>query len=243
MDSIDFYTLLNAELGNITNNNIINNDISNNKECLITYEPLKKYYITLECGHTFNYLPIIKEVYNQKYVHNNYEVTRLGKYQIKCPYCRNIQNSLLPQSIFASNVIGVNSPYKYCMKLYSCTYKNKLGNECERKCFGKYCVKHHLYTQKINSMNKCSHILSSGKRKGEMCGILTEQTYCKRHLKSLNNMNNKKNDTSKITEKCVAILKSGKRNGEECGCIASEISPVKLCKRHMLKKNKPKHES
>lgn len=244
MDSIDFYELLNKELEDIeeTENEIIPEKHNDNgkhtekrTECLITYEPLEEYYITLECGHTFNYMPIIKEVYNQKYKFNSYETTHLGKYQLKCPYCRNIQSSLLPQSRMADNMIGVNSPAKYCMKLYSCTFKNKKGVECDKNCFGKYCVHHDSQMKKLNSMNTCCRVLSSGKRKGEICGVLTEEIYCKRHLNSQANTKNKK--VAPIKEKCVAILKSGKRKGEKCGCTAAEISPVQLCKRHLTKGN------
>ena len=47
------------------NNNIINNCDSNNL-CLISNTILEKNYITLECGHKFNYMPLYYELLYQK---------------------------------------------------------------------------------------------------------------------------------------------------------------------------------
>ena len=54
-DDIDFYKELNMSSDNNLNNT-----------CLITNEPLGKNKITLPCNHSFNYLPLYKEVCKQK---------------------------------------------------------------------------------------------------------------------------------------------------------------------------------
>ena len=70
----------------------------------------------------------------------------------------------------------------------------------------------------------CRHVISRGKRAGEMCGrpslIPKEAFLCGQHLK--------KKEERKT---CQAILKSGKRKGEKCGAICRET----LCKRHLPK--------
>ena len=84
--------------------NNINNDFfkylnSDNEDiddiCLISNLSLEKNYITLPCGHRFNYTPLFNEVKNQKN-YSSLETSRIKKNQIKCPYCRTIVNNLLP---------------------------------------------------------------------------------------------------------------------------------------------------
>jgi hypothetical protein len=101
---IDFYKLLMDEVKDTkidlekeqdTKN--INNNIDN--LCLITNELLVDKFVKLECGHCFNYIPLWHEVYNQKFKYSHYkDSTKIlsVKDSIRCPYCRNHQNSLLP---------------------------------------------------------------------------------------------------------------------------------------------------
>jgi hypothetical protein len=66
-------------------------DNYSDNRCLITNSILIEPYIKLECGHTFNYLPIYKDLINHKNKFNNMElssgVLKIG--QIRCPNCRN----------------------------------------------------------------------------------------------------------------------------------------------------------
>ena len=76
--------------------------------CQITGLPLVERFITLECNHKFNYSALYKEIYKQKFIFNTYTCSTLTDseqikfkdakkdYFIKCPYCRNIQFTLLP---------------------------------------------------------------------------------------------------------------------------------------------------
>lgn len=97
-NNIDFYKELNSpDFGNLHDNT-----------CLITGEPLTDYFVTLKCEHKFNYKALYTEIYQQKYNFKTYGYNALSKsdkktfskskkdYYIRCPYCRNIQYTLLP---------------------------------------------------------------------------------------------------------------------------------------------------
>lgn len=197
----DFYALLYGEISKETKNETNNQIIQ--KECYITFEPLEtKNSITLECNHTFNYSPLFKEIYNQKYKSFIHDSIRLKVNTIKCPYCRNIQNSILPPHPDFPSIYGVNSPYNFCMKVNECKYmmlsgKNK-GNVCGLSCLNEYCNKHTTLLkkreEKKNSSNKkkddtkkcCIAILSNGKNKGNPCGNKVKNDvddYCGKHKK------------------------------------------------------------
>jgi len=96
-NNIDFYKELYNSLDD-TNGTNANNDTENKELCLITNVPLKDNYVKLNCGHKFNYEAIFKDIFNHKKKFNNMEQmkTKLKQNQIRCPYCRNIQDELLP---------------------------------------------------------------------------------------------------------------------------------------------------
>ena len=187
------------------------NEIINDNLCLITNQPLQDDFVTLECKHKFNYKPIFQEIYRQKYKEFKYEINRVGKNELKCPYCRNIQKTLLPppkEYLKSKNndllIYGVNSPLKWCMTTHNCKYIYKSGKNkdkcCNKDCFSEYCISHQNIMskreQKPNKANKtnkaktnihkCCAIISSGKRKGEICGstgkyLYENKYYCGRH--------------------------------------------------------------
>jgi hypothetical protein len=95
------------------------------KRCLLTDDELRPDAVTLKCGHSFNYIPLYKEVlfqkcstlpknisskimalYTKMVNHNvqtmmynssiNLETSKLHYDEIKCPYCRNVTPKLLP---------------------------------------------------------------------------------------------------------------------------------------------------
>jgi hypothetical protein len=69
----------------------------------------------MNCGHKFNYIPLFKDIDNHKKNFNNMESTsgRLGKNEIRCPYCRKKQTDLLPyyENIGVPKVPGINELY------------------------------------------------------------------------------------------------------------------------------------
>jgi hypothetical protein len=111
---IDFYSEINSNDTKITTTttltNSINEPIPVENTCLITGEPLGKYYQTMMCGHSFNYIPLYLYVKQSKYKFNHLEHNPLKLNQIKCPYCRNIQNELLPyiEELDFPKIPGVN---------------------------------------------------------------------------------------------------------------------------------------
>ena len=64
--------------------------------CLISNEPLVEPFIVLDCMHKFNYVPLYRDIYNHKKKFNGYEHKVLKHIEIRCPYCRNVQQRLLP---------------------------------------------------------------------------------------------------------------------------------------------------
>jgi len=76
--------------------------------CLITNKPLEEDCISLSCNHKFNYDAIYNDIYNHKKKYNTMERCALKSTQIRCPYCRTIQNKLLPPKEGYKNVHGVN---------------------------------------------------------------------------------------------------------------------------------------
>lgn len=191
-DNINFYEQLNK----------IDSDDEEENVCLLTNLPLDENKITLPCNHSFNFFPLYKEVVNQKTGPSvGLEIDRLRFNQIKCPYCRQKVNHILPHVLLNDEmkyVNGVNTPEKICMSFKNCSYifktgKNK-GNYCSKTAFhspnGCFCNIHQKNIsnkiKKAESICICKATLKSGKRKGELCGIKikNEGEYCKRHSSS-----------------------------------------------------------
>ena len=100
--------------------------------CLISKVPLTDNFVKLQCGHKFNYLPLYNDIVNHKLKFNTMETSQgqLKKHQIRCPYCRKIQNELLP---FYENIPGVKKTHNVNhVDEYKndemCKYNNKIGN-------------------------------------------------------------------------------------------------------------------
>ena len=128
-----------------------NND---SETCLLSGEKLQLNSITLPCNHTFNYTPLFAEIKEQKMTCNFLETSKLKFFQIKCPYCRQITDNLLPQIPNHNNKLsllkGVNSPKKYCLQHRKCSWIFKYGSNKDRSCdksaydcnLGTYCNSH-----------------------------------------------------------------------------------------------------
>jgi hypothetical protein len=91
--NINFYT----ELYNSLDEENEKSDKEDNL-CLITNTPLKEHAVKLECGHHFNYVPLFHDIKTHKYKFNSLEGTssRLAMNELRCPYCRKKQRTLLP---------------------------------------------------------------------------------------------------------------------------------------------------
>ena len=94
---INFYEELYKSLDNHNHEgDSLESEEKNN--CLITGEKLVENFVQLKCGHSFNYLPLYNDILNHKKKFNHKESGKsvLSKNQIRCPYCRNVQNEILP---------------------------------------------------------------------------------------------------------------------------------------------------
>jgi hypothetical protein len=142
---IDFYSELNNS-GNV--NNIISVNLPDENVCLISKEGLTDNFITLPCKHTFNYIPLYKEVILQKISPNSLETSRLLPHQIRCPYCRLIVHNLIPYIPLnnVEKITNVNHPFSKCMKHLDCDQKLKNGKLCSKPAYKEngqiYCQKH-----------------------------------------------------------------------------------------------------
>ena len=205
----------NAELDKLIKSNDCH-DENEDQECLISREKLNETAIKLECGHSFNYEPLYNEIIKQKVLgHRVTEITKLCNHQLKCPYCRNIQNKVLPYAPFLNlkRITGVNSPAKWQMLNDRCCYSNNnkrskyFNTPCNEPCWGKYCTKH----AKLKSIIKAESKLLDEKKNV----VVAEST------------------TTTIV--CSCILKSGPRKGQECG---GKMFLHNKCKRHYNLENK-----
>ena len=173
-----------------------NNKDDEKQTCLISGEDLQDDHITLKCKHKFNYAPLVNELINQKQ-YTQLEIISLKQYEVKCPYCRNIQQGVIPYNEKYNNIdkiSGVNWPPSKLYKGNTCSVILKSGKrkglECGKACSGIYCPRH---IPKANIIEKayvcCSVKLKSGKRKGELCGAkyngeeCIKYKMCRRHLK------------------------------------------------------------
>lgn len=150
--------------------------------CLISGMPLIENSVELSCGHKYNYFELYNEVYNQKKKKiSSYGMYRLRPYQIMCPYCRHIENSLMPLPYRlpsgVEKIHGVNFPLKHTQMKNECKFVMKSGGrkgeECGRLCINEYCYFHegYLYKKSLKNdlSNKCAAILKTGKNKGKQC--------------------------------------------------------------------------
>jgi hypothetical protein len=104
----------------------LDNDSDSDDEdllCKISGIPLEDKMVILECNHKFNYEALYKEINKQKFEFKTYDTYSLPikeqlkmrelkvDYFIKCPYCRNIQFTILPyyEELGLKKIYGINS--------------------------------------------------------------------------------------------------------------------------------------
>jgi len=123
---LDFYSELYNSL-DIHEEEFKTNDDEN--KCLITNLPLVDRFVKLNCGHKFNYNSLFLDIKNHKQKFNGMEgsSSRLKNNEIRCPYCRNKHDGVLPyyEDLNLGKLNGVNyidpnfkssssGSYKYC---------------------------------------------------------------------------------------------------------------------------------
>jgi len=169
-------------------------DDKNDNNCLISGEDLTNDKIDLLCGHSFNYLPLFNDIFKQKRIINHREIVRIPYKSIKCPYCRTINNGLLPykEHIVKEKIDGVNYPEKYSIKSNICSYVfksgKKKGTTCNAKCSDKFCTQHKTIALKqktsVNNCKKqCSKMIDSKNGKRQCKKYAKDKGLCTTHLK------------------------------------------------------------
>ena len=201
-----------------TNDNDNTENENEDNCCLLTKESLQNIHIVLACGHKFNYVPLYREVIAQKTIglsSNGYYTSHsLKRNEIKCPYCRNVQDKLLPYLEYdgVKKMVNVNYPAKMSMTSQPCMYsvnlnskkskKNASCKECAIEYYnGTYVCKKHYELSLIApldtdtnttntvassspSSSKCGVILRYGKNKGSPC---PNPSSCRVHSAHKNN--------------------------------------------------------
>ena len=148
-------------------------DEDETNKCQITGLLLKEKSVSLECNHHFNYDALYTEICKQKYAFGTYNVKTLSHkdqrtfvtsgfdYYIKCPYCRNIQFTILPyyEELGLEQKYGINcsdktlessqNNYYYCnrgylldtytFKAYGATFKKSKETCCYKSIHGYLC--------------------------------------------------------------------------------------------------------
>ena len=209
--------------------------------CLITRMPLTEDYVSMECGHKFNYLPLYNGLVQttKPYINSSF---RSG--QIACPFCRHTQTTLLPFNPKYKKVVGVNLyPFKVGkdsgVKTSDAGYLCKLANtnDCTSdyayKCGDNYyCEAHHVLGSSIEKQKTSYSIFLTKKQNADKRKAAKE-------AKTKEAKNKKSNkiiaplDVSSVSDKaCKAILKYGPRKGQMCLCAKTANG---LCNRHTPK--------
>ena len=216
----DFFNKLKCMTQNkcVGDESIHDTDTDNN--CLLTKEALNDIHVTLNCGHKFNYIPLYKEVVIQKTsagmtTNGYYNSCTLRLNEMKCPYCRRVQDKLLPFLNYDNikRLRGVNGPESVCMKTRMCEHietannkkkntKKKISDSCECNAIhvvncAYYCKKH--YEQQLQKKEQQEQQEQQQQEQQQEKKEETEPSF-----------------ESENANMCNVIIKTGKKKGLPC---------------------------
>jgi len=205
----------------------------NTKYCLITGELLSETHVVLQCKHTFNYVPLFKDLYNYKkkysYMDSHYSKTKNN--EIRCPYCRSKQTTLLPyyECIGVEKVLGINCD--------SDDKLNIIGHFKKGVCCWKECLYTYISQSAENNMDYCFYHLkkinkqfANDKKNAAKLKAKTDAKEAKMALL----VNTSNENVILLSGMCKQTLKSGARKGHLCGAKTHEDG---YCKRHYIMGN------
>jgi len=235
-DNIDFYN-------EIAKPDLIDED-SATVFCLISNTPLLSDFVTLLCGHKFNYKPLFLDTVNHKTKFNILESHILNITEIRCPYCRSIQKQLLPPNDIYSKIHGVNyfneniyfsqlrkKPDKWVNG--TCAFYNHINtdnNEIIPQCIFINDHKNVVYVDFFNSFlchahkNYCIHNYLTAKHKKEIAAKKQLKETAKIAILEL------KAKATLLIPYCSIILQTGKNKGKQCSFKC--VKETTLCSRH-----------
>jgi hypothetical protein len=237
---LDFYKTLNELESTST-------DADTTSVCLITGLPLESKFVKLNCNHSFNYLPLFKDIYNSKFKINplNSSASQYPSNKIKCPYCRNTQSTLLPyyQELGMPLIYGINTmnemftmvKNKHNKFVYNtsityfpgiCCFLN--NNSINEPCLNNM-VLLHCETQKTYCVNHINQIkkMYIKQIKDLKKQQLKEESILKK--KQLKEEKKKKMLEENPVVLCNQILKLGVNKGNACKC---KVYLLDKCKKH-----------
>ena len=224
--------------------------------CLISNNKLEKDCITLICGHKFNYSSILNEIKNQKKQNLYYETQKLKSHQIKCPYCRRIQNGLLPYREGYPTITYVNWPRKLQFLPNICEYifksGKRKGEQCDKRCCKNFCPNHEkIMKRKKEREAKKNKFLKDNVIEKAKKYVASKLLQMEEHAKNIiippelnieSNqviLNGSENDIS--NKQCQYIFKKGIKKGKLCKHSKCNNYTMNYCKTHykyLLKKKK-----
>jgi hypothetical protein len=228
--NIDFFSELYKSLDDEENPN--KTELDNNL-CLISKLPLTDNFVKLVCGHQFNYIPLYNDIVNHKLKFNNMEATQghLRSNQIRCPYCRKVQNGLLP---YYDNIPGVKKIDK--VNYINSDSENKQTNSTNPK-FGhcSFMYESINFNPELPESNENPKMICCNKYTYFYLIENDSNKYCYEHL----NMAKKMNTLKKKEEMKKAKVETKKKEKEEKQKAKDELKlAVKLAKEEAKKEAK-----
>ena len=217
--NIDFFSELYKSLDEEENKFKIEED---DNKCLITNQILVDKFVKLDCGHKFNYIPLFKDIKNHKSKFNILEgnTSILKQNEIRCPYCRKKQHSVLPyyEEMGFDKINGVNYfdtnniseacifSQKGCDYCYDYDYNNSqfVNTTHQPKCFSKY-----VYNCKDGKQYCWSHLSITNK-------LLTKQ-----HNQQI------KDEAKKVKDEAKKVKDEAKKVKDEAKKVKYEAKKVK----------------
>ena len=217
---------------------LLDEDSDNEDElCQITGLPLKDKHVILECNHHFNYDALYKEIYKQKYEFKTYDSNSLTKkdvlkfrdskldYFIKCPYCRNMQFSILPyyEELGLKQIYGINSLDK---TLPNTIIMHNPSNNQANVYYGNPNYTFNMYGVTFKSGECCQTMNSFGDTCSQkyICTIPnTQLSYCKYHYRG-GLKNYKMSEKKKIIDAKLAAKKEKEAKSNERKKLLEEIN-------------------
>lgn len=205
-NSIKEFSLMNNLLKSKPNNETgTENENDTENFCLISNEKLTEFYVTLPCGHKFNYMPLLKAVLENVKQQSKYKYKNF----VKCPYCKKTYEKCLPYNpiLEKKRYNKINSPNSLCMNVTKCNYvyksgKNK-GLRCNCDSYYNYCSGHlHKLEVNENTENKLYNIDIKNMLFSELMNFTVYE------LKKLAKINKKKNYSKLKKKELINLLKS-----------------------------------
>lgn len=218
---IDFYSELYKSLDD--DNDQAQEQEQENQLCLITYSPLIKNFVTLDCNHKFNYIPLYNDILNHKKKYNAMERQVLKSIEIRCPYCRHVQNNLLPyyEDEHVKKVHGVNFFDESLVIKRSGDLRDYVEGECCVQYHAQngnigYCLNTHVTLIPENNKYYCVYHKYYGQKEAAK----------ELKIKEMKEMKKKMMDAKQKLADEKAAIKSAQKTAQESAKLAKQSAKI-----------------